>query len=181
MPRLVRAMVNVIRLPNVECDEGRARLTSRGPILGIGVTAKEEAFCRAVVIDGLNWSDAYRSSHAPRTMSAATLWRKASAIASKDRVRTRMEALRAEIERQAYDDAGQVRRLVIERLHYEALHAPNDGARIRALELLGKLDFVGMFRERRAVEVADQRSADEIAAELTARLKSWLPEGRTFP
>jgi len=159
--------------PKITVIEGGLSKT-RGPILPIGVTAKEDAFARAVVLDGKSLSDAYRASHHADTMAPATVWRKASLVAARGRVRARMDALRAEKDRQTCDDAEVTRRYVIERLMHESLHALQASARIRALELLGKLDFVGMFRERREVEVADERSSEEIEAELLCRLKALV-------
>jgi hypothetical protein len=175
-------MVNVVTLRTASVSRPSpldattaARRKVRGPVLAIGVTAKEEAFARAVVLDGLNNTDAFRASHAADDMAAATVWRKASVVASKDRVRARMNALRADLEHQSLHDAGRVRAVVIERLHHEALNARQDGARVRALELLGKLDFVGAFRERRGGEVVDTRSTDDITTELIGRLAKLLP------
>lgn len=144
----------------------------RGPRLSTGLTAKQEAFARAVVMDGMNLSDAFRASHCAASMAPGTVWTKASMLAKSDKVRNRMVALQSEMDRRYYDDAERTRALVFERLWEEALTARQDGARIRALELLGK--SVGMFRDRQEVEVVDARSADEIGAELEARLKALL-------
>lgn len=149
-----------------------AKRPVRGPITASGLTAKQETFARAVVMDGMSLSDAYRASHCADTMASGTLWTKASLLAKSDKVRSRMVALQAEMDRRYYDDAQRTRALVFERLWEEALTARQDGARIRALELLGK--SVGMFRDRQAVEVVGARSAEEISAELEARLKALL-------
>lgn len=150
------------------------RRKGRGPILHHGVTAKEEAFCQAVVVHSMNNSDAFRASHCAAAMAPATVWRKASLVANRGRVRARVAALRAEIDRRTYDDAEDIRRLVLDRLLTEAETARHDGARVRALELLGKT--IGMFRDRREVEMRPFRSAAEIEADLCSRLRELLPQ-----
>jgi hypothetical protein len=60
--------------PQLSVIEGGLQKKTRGPILSIGVTAKEDGFARAVVLDGLNMSDAYRGSHCAEGMSTATVW-----------------------------------------------------------------------------------------------------------
>lgn len=140
----------------------------RGPVTATGLTAKQEAFVRAVVLDGLNFTAAYRVSHCADDMAPATVWAKASALAKADKVRVRILELQAEMERRTYDDAERMRTLVIERLWAEALNARQDGARVRAVELLGKT--IGMFKDRQEITAVDARSADEIAGELIARL-----------
>ena len=71
-------------------------------------------------------------------------------------------------------DAARIRQHVIERLHAESTDPDNPpAARVRALELLGKLDVVGAFRERVATEPDAPAQAD-LAATLEARLKALL-------
>ena len=55
------------------------------------------------------------------------------------------------------------------------MQADTDGARVRALELLGKT--VGLFSDRVEIEQAGERSAAEIEAELQARLSRLLGQG----
>ena len=62
------------------------------------------------------------------------------------------------------------RRFVLERLTKEATDATNDGARVRALELLGKTQSVDLFRDVVA-EVEDTQTPDELLAEVERRLK----------
>lgn len=144
----------------------------RGPVTATGLTAKQEAFVRAVVLDGLNFTAAYRVSHCAGDMAPATVWVKASALAKTDKVRARISELQTELERRTYDDAERMRALVIERLWAEALNARQDGARIRAVELLGKT--IGIFTERREIATIDVRSAEDITADLVARLTALL-------
>ena len=58
----------------------------------------------------------------------------------------------------------------MDRLYVEALNAGTDAARIAALTALGKVDYVGLFKERIGNE-DDNRTADEIKQELEERLK----------
>lgn len=151
-----------------------AKRPMRGPVTTTPLTSKQEAFARAVALEGMTYADAYRAAYDTTTMAAPTVWVKASELAKAGKVRARIEALRAGLERQAYDDAGATRRHVVERLMYESLNAPQASARVRALELLGRLDFVGLFRPPRAAEVVDNRTAADIIAELRNRLTAAL-------
>ena len=56
---------------------------------------------------------------------------------------------------------------ILKRLEHEATTARTDGARVRALELLGK--HLGMFMDRVVVE-APQRTEEEIEVAILARL-----------
>jgi hypothetical protein len=86
----------------------------------------------------------------------------------------RVNALVAAKQASASHDAVRIRRHVIDRLHAESTDPDNPpAARVRALELLGKLDVVGAFRERVATEAAEAAPAD-LAATLEARLRAVL-------
>ena len=64
-----------------------------------------------------------------------------------------------------------LRQHVERELYALSTKADTDQARLRALELLGKTEKCGIFLERTA-DVADDRSPNEIQAELEARLRA---------
>ena len=60
---------------------------------------------------------------------------------------------------------------VIERLKIESEDMTSPpGARLKALELLGKITEVALFTERLQTDAATNRSADEIREELKERI-----------
>lgn len=132
------------------------------------LTAKQEAFAQAVA-DGKTLSDAYRSAYDAENMKDSTVWTEASLLMDHPKVSTRVSMLQKAREEKSLHDHARLKRLVLERLHQEAMTADSDSARIRALELLGK--SIAMFTDR--VEQEDsQRSSHDIEQELITKLKA---------
>lgn len=148
-----------------------AKRSAPNPITGL--TEKQELFCRKIV-EGFSQADAYRFAYDCRNMKDGTIYRHSSvALATNEKIRKRITDLQVEKERAALHDAAQTRTFVLQRLRHEAENGDTSTARIRAAELLGKLDTVGMFRDRVASESID-RSPDEIAEELEKKLAEYL-------
>ena len=61
------------------------------------LTPKQEKFVQSVVLESMNYSDAYRSAYNTDKMSDKTINEKASLLASDDKVRARMFELRQEM------------------------------------------------------------------------------------
>ena len=62
------------------------------------LTPKQEQFVKNIVLEGMNYSDAYRSAYNTKTMSDKTITEKASRLKDQDNIRARIEELRAEID-----------------------------------------------------------------------------------
>lgn len=62
------------------------------------LTPKQEQFVKSIVLDGMNYSDAYRSAYNTKGMSDKTINEKACRLKDQDNIRTRIEELRAEID-----------------------------------------------------------------------------------
>ena len=72
--------------------------------------------------------------------------------------------------------SGASLRLHVERELFElTTNADSDQAKLRALELLGKLDKVGAFTER-VEQVGDNMTAAEVEAELMTKLRAAFGE-----
>lgn len=155
-------------------SEGKRRV--RGPVLENGLTAKQERFAQEVA-KGKPLSEAYRIAYDAGGMRDQAIWTEASKLMSNPKVSGRVTELRKVIEAKTLHDAGQIRSHVLERLMLESINAQQDGARLRALELLGKLDIVGMFRERSETEVTDKRSADQVSEDLRRKLETLFKAG----
>jgi len=149
------------------------RQTAKHPITGL--TEKQEMFCRKVT-EGMTLSDAYRFSYDASGMKDSTIWTKGSALMAMDKVADRVVTLQVDREAKSLHDAAQTRSFVLRRLREEASGGDTSAARIRALELLGKLDTVGMFRERIEQETK-QRTPEQVEAELERRLAEYLKAG----
>ena len=59
------------------------------------LTDKQENFARAIALDGMNQSDAYRSAYNTENMSESTIWNEAYLLASHREVSKRINELRA--------------------------------------------------------------------------------------
>ena len=139
-----------------------------------GLTSKQEAFCQGVGSRGETLAVAYRTAYDATNMAPATIHNEAFKLMSRPEIAARVNALVRAKQAAASHDAARIRQHVIERLHAESTDPDNPpAARVRALELLGKLDVVGAFRERVATEQADAAPAD-LAATLEARLRAVL-------
>lgn len=62
------------------------------------LTPKQEQFVKNIVLEGMNYSDAYRSAYNAQKMSDKTITEKASRLKDQDNIRARIEELRAEID-----------------------------------------------------------------------------------
>lgn len=139
-----------------------------------GLTAKQEAFCQGVGSRGETLAAAYRAAFDASNMAPATIHNEAFKLMTRPEIAARVNTLVREKQAKASYDAARIRSHVVERLHAESVNPDNPpAARVRALELLGKLDVVGAFRERVETETK-QAAPDDIAATLEARLKALL-------
>lgn len=131
-----------------------------------GLTAKQDAFAQAVA-DGKTLSDAYRASYEADAMKDSTVWTEASKLMDNPKVSQRVASIQRAREDKTLHDQARLKRLVLERLHAEAMDAESDSARIRALELLGK--SIAMFTDRVESDETD-RSVGELEGELLSKL-----------
>ena len=124
---------------------------------------------------GENQSDAYRLAYNAENMSAHAIWTEAGRLFRHPAVSRRITAGQAAQERQAVHTGASLRLHVERKLFELSTDAESDQAKLRALELLGKLDKVGAFTERVA-QVDDALSAAELEAELRGMLQDYLGE-----
>jgi hypothetical protein len=135
------------------------------------VTAKEEAFCRAVA-GGASQAEAFRRSHDAADMNQDTLWRQAVRVAARDRVRTRIDQLVREGEGNALHDRAKAKAWALQRLQHEAETAETDGARVGAISLI--MRHHALLTDRQEVETADTRDSVALETELRQRLERLL-------
>jgi hypothetical protein len=135
------------------------------------LTAKQEAFAMQVA-KGAMLSEAYRDCYAADSMRDSTIWSEACKLAQNPKVATRIKAIQADMEQDRRTIERRREEWVLKRLTQEADQAETDGARIRAIELVGRT--IGMFTDR--IEQADdaERSASDIEADLRKRLDRLL-------
>lgn len=137
-----------------------------------GLTDKQEAFCHAVM-SGQCFSDAYRSSYNASGMTAASIHVEASKLASSPKVSLRIESLQRDMEAQRRMQGAARGDAVLKQLTDLAVDPDiQDGARVRALELLGK--SVGLWIDKVETEdVTSERSASDIREAIEAKLSRY--------
>ena len=137
-----------------------------------GLTDKQEAFCHAVM-SGQCFSDAYRSCYNAAGMTAASIHVEASKLAASPKVSIRIESLQRDMEAQRRMQGAARGDAVLKQLTDIAMDLDiQDGARVRALELLGK--SVGLWIDKVETEdVTAERSASDIREAIEAKLSRY--------
>jgi phage terminase small subunit len=138
------------------------------------LTGKQSAYVRAI-LKGANQSDAYREAYNAENMSDQAIWTEAGRLFRHPEVSRRITAGRAAQERQAVHSGASLRLHIEKRLFFLTENADSDANRLKALDLLGRTEKVGMFVERRA-EVADNQTPEEVEAELVSKLQAAFGE-----
>ena len=62
------------------------------------LTPKQEQFAKAIALDGMSYSDAYRSAYDTKRMSDKTVNEKASLLKDQDKIRARIKELRDKVD-----------------------------------------------------------------------------------
>ena len=138
------------------------------------LTEKQEKFCQ-LVAQGRMLVEAYREAGYMPNGSEKTQWEAASRLmSSNSKVIARVKAIQAEMEQSRLTIERRRSEWILKRLTHEAEMAETDGARVRALELLGKSLSVSMFTDRIEQTDTTERSASEIEADLRRRLDRLL-------
>lgn len=137
------------------------------------LTIKQERFCQEVA-SGKTLTASYRTAYDCANMSPDTIMSHASRLMADDRIATRVNELVTAKRARESHDAARIRAHVIERLQIESLDAESSAsARIRALELLGRLGGVAAF-EKPSDDTQAPTDADSLSATLQDKLKGLL-------
>tara|TARA_R100000935_G_scaffold25519_1_gene45378 strand:+ start:919 stop:1398 length:480 start_codon:yes stop_codon:yes gene_type:complete len=145
-------------------DKGNNKVTSID-----GLTPKQEKFIQGV-LSGMTASESYRNSYSTKNMKDSSIWREASVLMSHPKVSQRVKAGFKRKEQYGVSTALSLRQFVTDQLIKEAKDINNnESARIRALEMIGKISEVALFTDR--VETTNNnRTSDEIKLELEQKI-----------
>lgn len=135
------------------------------------LTGKQEAFAQ-LVAKGSMLVEAYREAGYMPNGSDKTQWEAASRLMANSKVLARVKQIQADIEEDRRTIERRREEYVLKRLQDEAERAETDGARVRALELMGKT--IGMFTDRVETDDKTERAASDIEAELRQKLERLL-------
>ena len=110
------------------------------------LTPKQEKFVKNIVLEGMNYSDAYRSAYNTENMSDKTITEKASRLKDKDNIRARIKELSEEI------DSPKIMTVTrrAEKLS-EYAECDDPGVAMKAIDLLNKM--TGEYIQRVAADV----------------------------
>jgi hypothetical protein len=142
------------------------------------LTVKQEAYCQ-LRASGKHATQtaAYRLAYDCRGMAATSIHVEACKLEADPRIARRIEAIKEEKEAYSVLDAEQIRAHVVARLYIESIDTDSPpSARVRAVELLGKLGGVAAF-ERQAEDSSLPQDADSVAGALKAKLESLMKTG----
>lgn len=142
-----------------------------GPLNEHGLTKREEDFCQ-LVAQGKSYTDAYKGAYDASNMIPSTTWCRAWTVAHRPRVEERIRFLTEEIATNEKTRGTRAKAFIEEALWAEATKEgskPTD--RLKALELLGKMDHVGAFKERSEV-VTEASTPEEVKARIAELLKA---------
>lgn len=138
-----------------------------------GLTAKQEAFA-AQVASGATLAGSYRAAYDAANMSTPAIHVAACRLMASPTVGLRVNQLVKQKQARSSYDSARIMSHVVERLHAESIDSANPpSARVRALELLGRLGAVQAFAPVTADAGTDAAPAD-LAASLEARLRAML-------
>lgn len=164
------------RMTRAQIAEGLDQIPVSALLTGTGkkntLTHKEKAFAHALAVGELTKADSYRKAYNTKA-KPKHVGNDAHKLSMKPKIINEVEAIRLALDATKYQNAGQIKALVVHQLTQHALNEDNPPAqRIKALELLGKTHDVGLFIERR--EVTTINSSIDIKARLLDQLKTFI-------
>lgn len=140
-----------------------------------GLTERQEGFAQCVA-KGLTLTEAYEQNYDCSNSKKATTWNAASKLIDHPAVAARVKHL-LEVKREKTHaiDAMRIRQHVFDRLMIESVEDESPpAARIKALELLGKIDVVSMFKEQKGPNLPEESDPVALEAKLRTMLKAIL-------
>ena len=164
------------RMTRAQIAEGLDQIPVGVLLTGTGkkntLTHKEKTFAHAIAVGESTKADAYRKAYNTKA-KPKHVGNDAHKLAKKPKIINEVEAIRLALDATKYQNAGQIKALVVHQLTQHALNEDNPPAqRIKALELLGRTHEVGLFVESRA-PIAINSSVD-IKARLLDQLKTFI-------
>jgi hypothetical protein len=117
------------------------------------------------ILKGMSQSEAYKAAYNAENMKKASIATEAWKLMRHPEV-AQIIGAGMEKKREVNSISGDMMRSkVLERLWFEATEARNDGARIRALELLGKVPEVGLFTASEKEKPNDIKALERIVGD----------------
>tara|TARA_R110002126_G_scaffold67666_1_gene171282 strand:- start:229 stop:801 length:573 start_codon:yes stop_codon:yes gene_type:complete len=132
-----------------------------------GCTEKEEKFSQLLAVGDKPMVECYKEVYDVKTTNMNSMYRMANTVWSRDHVKSRVKELKGVVKKDARLDAVQTMNFIIDRLWIEAKDSANRASeRLKAIELLGKLEHIGAFRERSEIITQEASTPDAIKARI---------------
>lgn len=160
---------------NPACEtEGNVVFYKDNKLLENGLTAKQELFARCVA-SGNTLADSYRRSYNVKSAKDSSIYGAATALMKLPRIRSRVHDLSEEVSKMERYTAERIRLHVIDGLMRESGRDDSRAAeRLRALELLGKIYDVSLFKERPSEVKVVHATVEHITNEIEDKLRKVL-------
>jgi DnaJ-class molecular chaperone len=136
-----------------------------------GLTAKQRKFAEAIVLEGLNASDAYRAAY-DTSAKANTINVNASKLLHSTKVSTTIDALERAKAEAASHTAESLRALCVSTLVDVATNSDRDAVRVAAVRVLGSVVGVDAYRETKRIESV--RDSSDIREQILGQLKTMM-------
>ena len=140
------------------------------------LTGKQEAFAQHVS-KGNTLKASVRHAYDSENMTDKSCYEMGCRMMRNAKIAARVDGLIEANTRAALHKGGSLKAFVVERLQEEAMNAKQDGARVRALELLGKLTEVQAFADV-SIDRTPKRTEAEIEADIADLLERLRPEAQ---
>ena len=160
---------------NPACEtEGNVVFYKDNKMLENVLTAKQDLFARCVA-SGNTLADSYRRSYNVKSAKDSSIYGAATALMKLPRIRSRVHDLSEEVSKMERYTAERIRLHVIDGLMRESGRDDSRAAeRLRALELLGKIYDVSLFKERPSEVKVVHATVEHITNEIEDKLRKVL-------
>lgn len=146
-----------------------------GTLNEYGLTRKQEELAQLLVYGKMNDIDCFRQVYDASNLKPSSAYSRVWEIKQKPEFRARLDMLRAELKMRVQRDEGKIRSTVLNLL-FDCVEAKTSTwkDKLKAAELLGKVDSVGLWVARSEQTIDDRRSATDLSKELQDKLARML-------
>ncbi len=139
------------------------------------LSARQEAYCRCLVIHQMSGLDSYLAAYPAAKMSKKQATNEAYRLKKNKHVQARMRELNVALMEVDLRDRQETNEFVLAGLKRLALDGDNSAAQLGAYRMIGSLSHARMFDAPVAGVAPDSRSADSIRTALKGRMERLLP------
>lgn len=137
-----------------------------------GLTSMQERFCQIFAKEQVTMMEAFKKAGYSTGGKEQTVWNNVSTLMAKPKIKERIRELRREGAEREEAEGVRLRGFVRERLEKLADSAKTDTAKLKALEMLGKMDTVQMFSDQIKQVIEDNRDKAELEEALRDKLEA---------